>query len=1127
MRFASVVVNNFQALESATVEFSPGLNVVFGPNDFGKSTLATAIRAALLVPPSSSEASRYRPWFVDAVPEVTLTFWDDDERCWKVRKRFGTAGALSTADLYHSKDGSTFSLECQAREVEEQLRKILAWGIPAPGGKGAPRGLPNSFLSHVLLAEQTDVETIFGQSLEDDGTVSGKDRLRKALAALAEDPRFKSILGDVQRKVTEYFTPSGQRKRGRESPFAIVAEAVQRRTERVEALRKGVLQSASTEELIARLRNGYESAYEAHQEAAGALDDVRQRQVRAQQRARAEQELVAATAAVTALERQDQEVVEHERSVTELEAQVASAEGEAAEARQALEAGEVVVREAEEGLRSANSEEGARERELARAKLGAERAELAVQTAQAEKRREALDAARAAADTAKAAVAAEADAHAAAERVLATEATAKANFANAEQELSDGRALLAYGHWHAANEARKLAEQVSAQTEALRATGIAKGLAAQECESQCAQKRAEVKALRGNLPDAVLIARLEELSQELASAEAADGGGISIAVRGSGKIPVHVTLDGREAIAGTEIDGRVVLDAKSTAVLRAGDLLDIEIVAGTADQRRARETLRERWAQEAAPILTRAGLATLPEVRECLRAAEKLDSAAERLEQDAKHLSAEVDAAHRSAEAQAQRIAELLGRAGEASSFESRFANADTASLATRLTELGSAWKQQSEALVTEKERALSAARDHLAHATRDRDVGAFRATGAAERAGRALADAARHRAALGFTDLPAEPDPLLSVAVANHAELAALSLRKAAIAEQLETLVADDTSAVAVAEQVLAAAQAAKEATLDAQTQKIKALDEARSRRDTARGLTAALRAALEAADRVGAEVRVAAARTACAPYANDPAVPSDALKVAEALESEARAALDRVRRDLDQAEGALSRVGGDPLREELRREEEALDLAKGQQRDLELDSDSWKLLRETLEEANNEGTAHVGRSLAGPVSARLVELTGARYGNLRLDQHLKVEGVDVASLANTEGVLEALSVGTRNQIATLLRLTIAEQLKSAVILDDHLVHTDLERLAWFRRLLGETARNNTQVIVITCRAEDYLEPGAAVQDGGSADGAVRVVDFASVSKRFAPVATQGNDGQLSSGYKLPAPTA
>jgi len=39
--------------------------------------------------------------------------------------------------------------------------------------------------------------------------------------------------------------------------------------------------------------------------------------------------------------------------------------------------------------------------------------------------------------------------------------------------------------------------------------------------------------------------------------------------------------------------------------------------------------------------------------------------------------------------------------------------------------------------------------------------------------------------------------------------------------------------------------------------------------------------------------------------------------------------------------------------------------------------------------------------------------------------------------------------------QLATLIRLTVAEQLKSAIILDDHLVHTDPKRLAWFRDVL------------------------------------------------------------------------
>src|SRR6187402_3168345 len=248
MRFVKIVVKNFRAIESAEVEFGPGLNVMFGPNDLGKSTLASAIRAALLVQPSSTEGSRYSSWFVDAVPEVTLTFTDDDNHFWRIKKCFGSASTQATADLYHSKDGRTFTRDCGNREVEDRVRTLIGWGIPSPGGKGAPRGLPTSFLAKVLLAEQTDVETILEQSTEEDGTASGKARLRKALAALAEDPWFKKVLTETQKRVDDFFTPTGQRKRGRGSPFALAADDVKRRSEKIEGLKKEAVESHATED---------------------------------------------------------------------------------------------------------------------------------------------------------------------------------------------------------------------------------------------------------------------------------------------------------------------------------------------------------------------------------------------------------------------------------------------------------------------------------------------------------------------------------------------------------------------------------------------------------------------------------------------------------------------------------------------------------------------------------------------------------------------------------------------------------------------------------------------------------------------------------------------------------------
>jgi hypothetical protein len=1098
MRFVRVAVRNFQALESADVEFAPGLNVVFGPNDLGKSTLAAAIRAALLVSPSSAEAASYRPWFIDATPEVNLTFQDDEDRYWQVRKRFA-AGGRSSADLYHSKDGVTFASEYQAREVEDQLRKLLAWGIPSPGGKGAPRKVA-SFLSHVLLAEQTEVETIFGQSLANDGGASGKNRLQKALAALAEDPLFKTILGEVQRKVNEYFSAGGQRRRGRESPFVLAAETVNRRAERVGELKAGVNRSADAEALVGRLRGAYASAHDLYREASIAVSDARQQQARAKELESIEQNLTAARDAVAALDRQAQEVLEAERAVIELDAKVEAAERAAAEAQRELEEADAALREAEESVRAATGEERVRQRELARARLEAEQAKLTTQIAEAEKRHEALEAAKKATESAEATAAAQSAAEAAVERAVAAEAGAKTRFNTADEEVELARRLISYGQWHEANEAAKQAEEASSRAETLRAEITTREKRAHDLETQAEQKRAEATALREALPAPALIAELEKLSQELALAEAALGGGLSIAIRGSGKVPLHLALDGREAIAGIAIDGRVVLEAERVAVLSAGDLLDIEITAGAADKRATVDALRGRWAEEAQPVLTRSGLAGLSEIRERFLATEDLAKAAETLATDAKQLRTEAQAARQNLELQEQRIAELLPRAADATSLEAKLAGVDVSLLASGFAKLGPAWKLQAVALADNKERALAQAREHLAQATRDRDTATIRAGDAAQRAADAWADATRSRGALNLTDAPGTPDPVATATTRNAAELAAFLAQRTETDEKLRALTLEDASAATATQQALEAAHSSRETREALGEQKQQELNDVRSSRDKARGSAETLRSALEACDRAAAEARLVAASTAFEPYAGDAPVPPNALQTAEQREVDARNSLDGTRRELDQAEGALSGVGGDPLKEELLREEEALALAKNQVRDLELDADSWSLLRDTLQEAEKDGTSHLGRSLAGPVSARLVELTGARYSNLRLDQHLQVEGVDVASVANVEDVLAALSVGTRDQIATLLRLTIAEQLRHAVILDDHLVHADPERLEWFRNALSEAAKK-TQVVVITCRAADYLDAGTVM----AAEAAVRAIDLARIAKRFA----------------------
>lgn len=69
-------------------ELQPGINLICGPNESGKSTLVRAIRAAFFERFSSSSVSDLRPWGDSAAaPEVVLDF-DWQGQHWILTKRF-------------------------------------------------------------------------------------------------------------------------------------------------------------------------------------------------------------------------------------------------------------------------------------------------------------------------------------------------------------------------------------------------------------------------------------------------------------------------------------------------------------------------------------------------------------------------------------------------------------------------------------------------------------------------------------------------------------------------------------------------------------------------------------------------------------------------------------------------------------------------------------------------------------------------------------------------------------------------------------------------------------------------------------------------------------------------------
>ena len=194
-------------------------------------------------------------------------------------------------------------------------------------------------------------------------------------------------------------------------------------------------------------------------------------------------------------------------------------------------------------------------------------------------------------------------------------------------------------------------------------------------------------------------------------------------------------------------------------------------------------------------------------------------------------------------------------------------------------------------------------------------------------------------------------------------------------------------------------------------------------------------------------------------------------------------------------QRETALEQTGGAVARERLRDAEEALQLAEQHERDVEAEYDAWRLLRQTLSEAERAQASDLGQMLAPMLSKQFQTVASNRYTSVAMTAQLATEGVFVAGAVRSH---HELSVGTREQLSTLFRLCLAEHLKSVVVLDDQLVQSDLLRMDHLRALLLETAKK-VQIVVLTCRPSDYVDAAALPTAGArmlELDG-VRAIDL------------------------------
>ena len=1051
MWIRELAVQHFAGIRSANVEFDQGLNVLYGPNELGKSTLVQAIRAALLLQHGATTASNFVDWHTDHPPQVNLTFeTTKPQRIWRVRKSFGK-GSEGSSYLEFSPDGTTFTQDAKGREVDGRIRELLRWGLPAPGGKGKKKGFSESFLSTTLLADQEDVTAVLRSGLHDDSDESGKRLLTEALQALAEDPVFRAVFVATQERVNEAFTNKGQKKKGRGSPWVALREQRQAAKKRHDEVRAQADDSKGTRRHVDECRGKLTEARSQLDNARRLRDRLETAWTRQHARASASGDVSAATRERDRIQGLHDELNKAKAHLTDLERKVHTTEETLAEAAAEEDKARVQLEAARHHLNELESGDAEQKRTIRKQEIEKNRLEN-------RSRRTELEAMKVNASAVR-------DMDSKTEQL-------RADVTKRAETLSQARSMLEQA-WEKDRdddaEVGRIAEHllalrlIEARTELDQARQAARD--ADRFKAEADAKSAHAEALRTavkglDLPSLDQLDKLSRLQTDLRIAEEKLHVGISVEIRPAR--PISVTTHADEGPPQTaELTEHTSMEATAHLSLELADVAEIDVHGGSRDARDTASKLRAEWVEKTSTLFEHLEVGRLDELVTKCRAGEKTRAEADGVAREAEQATekaatlgdagATVVEGEREVDRLEQQLASQLGDR-DLPEYVKQCVSGDEANIL--------ALEEKRESIRSNRELRSSQAGQLEQQVSKDEGILETKQAELASQEG-TLKD---KREAI--------TDPWKSVLERAELELSTLNGEDRNLGVELEAL---QTGASDEIEQSRTAVQQAG-AGFDNATSKgdecRKRVVEAQQSRDGLAGEVKTRKSLVEREDLSAAQEALNAVVTKLEQLL----VPET--EVTESDRTQAEEAVRRwtdeceaARAELQQAEGALQQVGGHYIQEQLEQADEAVKSIDRREREVEVEYGAWQLLRETLQEAEAEDAVHLGKVLVEPVSKRMTDLTGGPYGDVSIGPTLSTEGVDVAG---SQRELSRLSVGTRDQLATVLRLTIAEAIGSTVVLDDQLVQSDVSRMRWLQEFMIECAEK-FQILVLTCRPEEY----------------------------------------------------
>ena len=198
MNITRLRLHDFRRHAELDVEFKPGLNIVRGPNEAGKSTIQRAIEMGLFRRPTfaSAELDELKPWRApEAEPQIEIDF-EDDGQPGTLRKTF--AGHRGTVEMEFGGQTRT-----DPAAVEQQVAAMT--GLPSEKFLRSTASVHHQELTGLTQDEST-LRDRLQQSMSgaDRGTHAARKKLEDAIRRYktegAKNPGYLKVLrSDVDR----------------------------------------------------------------------------------------------------------------------------------------------------------------------------------------------------------------------------------------------------------------------------------------------------------------------------------------------------------------------------------------------------------------------------------------------------------------------------------------------------------------------------------------------------------------------------------------------------------------------------------------------------------------------------------------------------------------------------------------------------------------------------------------------------------------------------------------------------------------------------------------------------------------------------------------------------------------